>query len=84
MKAAEMILARAWPQRKGRPVALRMPPVESAADILKALSTILEAMGDGQITPEEAALVGGILEAKRKALETVEIETRLAKLEARK
>lgn len=84
MKAAEMILARAWPQRKGRPVALRIPPVESAVDVLKALSAVLEAMGDGQITPDEAALVGGLLETKRKALETVEIEARLAKLEAAK
>lgn len=84
MKAADMILARAWPQRKGRPVSLRIPPVESATDVLKALGAVLAAMGDGQLTPDEAALVGGLLETKRKALETVEIEERIAKLEARK
>ena len=84
LKAADMILARVWPQRKGRPVALTIPPVESATDVLAALSAVLSAMGDGQITPDEAALVGGLLDAKRKALETVEIENRLAKLESRK
>jgi len=81
LKAAEMILARAWPQRKGRPVALELPPIESAMDVLKALSAVVAAMGDGAITPEEAALVGGLLEAKRKALETVAIEQRLTALE---
>ena len=78
-----MILARAWPQRKGRPVALELPPIESAMDVLKALSAVVAAMGDGAITPEEAALVGGLLEAKRKALETVAIEQRLTALEGR-
>src|SRR6185312_10781625 len=55
LKAAEMILARAGPQRKGRPVALGLPPIESAMDVLKALSAVVAAMGDGAITPEEAA-----------------------------
>lgn len=83
LKAAELILARAWPQRKGRPVALSLPPIESAMDVLKALSAVVAAMGDGSITPEEAALVGGLLEAKRKALETVAIEQRLTALEGK-
>lgn len=81
LKAAELILARAWPQRKGRPVSISVPPVESAMDVLKALSAVLAAMGEGVLTPEEAALVGGLLESKRKALETVAIEERLSKLE---
>ena len=84
LKAAELILARAWPQRKGRPVALNLPPIESAMDVLKGLGAVVAAMGDGTITPDEAALVGGLLEAKRKALETVTIEERLTKLEGLK
>jgi hypothetical protein len=35
------------------------------------------------LTPDEAALVGGLLDAKRKALETVAIEERLTKLEGK-
>jgi hypothetical protein len=84
MKAADIILSRVWPHRKGRPVAFSVPPVASPADVLEAHSAILVAVGNGQITPEEATLLSGLLENKRKALETVEIESRLAKLEAAK
>jgi hypothetical protein len=38
----------------------------------------------GQITPDEAALVASLLEVKRRAIETVELEGRLTKLEAAK
>ena len=84
MKAADMILSRAWPQRKGRPVAFSIPPVATPADVLTAHGAIMAAVGNGQITPEEATLVSALLDNKRKAMETVEIETRLAKLESKK
>jgi hypothetical protein len=38
-------------------------------------------MASGEITPDEATTVAGVLDAKRKVLETVEIEERLARLE---
>lgn len=84
MKAADMILSRAWPQRKGRAVSFTVPPANSPADVLEGHSAILAAVADGHLTPEEATLVSGLLENKRKALETVEIEARLAKLESAK
>jgi len=84
LKAAEMILARVWPQRKGRPVALSIPPIATPEDVVTALSAVLTAVGDGRLTPDEATLVSGLLETKRKALETVEIEHRLCKLESKK
>jgi hypothetical protein len=40
-------------------------------------------MTAGEIAPDEAAAIGGVLEAKRKAIETVDIERRLAALEQR-
>ena len=48
-----------------------------------ALGATIKAMADGLITPDEAATVAGILETKRKAIETAELETRLAALEER-
>jgi hypothetical protein len=38
-------------------------------------------MAKGAITPDEAVTIAGLLEAMRKAIETVEIEARLAALE---
>jgi hypothetical protein len=38
-------------------------------------------MAEGEITPDEAATIAGVLESKRKAIETVELEARIARLE---
>ena len=80
-KAAELILSRVWPPRKGRRVSLSLPKVETGQDVVAAIGAVLEATGSGEITPDEAALVASLLETKRKAIETVELEARLTKLE---
>jgi hypothetical protein len=41
-------------------------------------------MAVGDITPDEANVVSGVLEAKRRSLETVEFEARLMALENQK
>jgi hypothetical protein len=81
MQAARLVLDRIVPVRKGRPIRLDLPTIESAADVLTALSSTVAAMAEGEITPDEATVVAGVLETKRKAIETVELEARLARLE---
>jgi hypothetical protein len=81
MRAAEMVLARVWPIRKGRPVMLALPPIETAADLVKALGHVAALIGAGEITPEEGTSVAAVLEIKRKAIETSELEARIAALE---
>ena len=83
MVAAKLVLDRIAPVRKGRPVSLPLPPVETAAGVLAALGATVTAMADGDITPDEAATVAGILEVKRRAIETAELEARIAALEER-
>jgi hypothetical protein len=82
LKAAEIILSRIWPAKKGRPVRLDLPAIKTAPDILAALATVIDATGKGEITTDEAAAVAGVLELKRRAIETVELEARLARLES--
>jgi hypothetical protein len=84
LKAAEIILSRIWPTKKGRPVRLDLPAIKTAPDVLAALSAVVEATGKGDITTDEAAAVAGVLELKRRAIEIVEIEARLARLESTK
>jgi hypothetical protein len=84
MRAAELILSRVWPPRKGRPVAFSPPSLTTADDIVAAIGAVLTATASGDLTPEEAMLVAGLLDTKRKAIETVEIEKRLTKLEGQK
>jgi polyhydroxyalkanoate synthesis regulator phasin len=46
-----------------------------------ALAAVVAAMGRGELTPEEARAVVGVLEVQRKAIETAELEARVAALE---
>ena len=83
VKAAEILLRRLWPERKGgRPVALPgLPPLTSAADLPAALARVAGAVADGTLTADEGQAVAAIVEAQRRAVETVELEARITKLE---
>lgn len=81
LKAAEMLLARVWPVKRGRPVRLQLPAVDTADGVAAALGALVKAVAAGEVTPEEAAPVGALLETKRRAIETSELEERLRKLE---
>ena len=83
MRAAELLLRRAWPERKGRPVAFDMPALNTAADSVVALGAIAAAVASGDLSPEEGHAVAAVVELHRKAVETAELERRIAALEAR-
>ena len=83
MRAADILLRRLWPERKGRPVALDLPKLCSAADLASALGAVAGAVASGELSPEEGQAVAAILEVQRRAIETAELETRIAVLEAR-
>ena len=82
MRAAEIILARIWPVRKGgRTIKLALPAIDTADDLVKALGALAGSVGAGELTPDEGMAVATILETKRKAIETVALESRIAALE---
>ena len=81
MRAADILLRRLWPERKGRAVLFDMPPIETASDIAAALGRIANAVAAGEASPEEGAAMASIFEAQRRAMETVELERRLTALE---
>jgi hypothetical protein len=53
--------------------------MSTPADVTTALTAIVSQMAEGEITPEEAA--ASVIETKRKALETEELDRRVAVLE---
>ena len=79
--ALRLCMERLAPAMKSRAVNLSMPSIETAADVLKAQSAAIGAMASGEITPDEAATIAGVLEAKRKAIETADLEQRLTAVE---
>ena len=84
MQAARLVLDRIVPVRKGRPIAIKLPKITTPADVLEALSVTIERMAAGEITPDEAAVVAGVLDSQRRTAELVDIEARLARLEQEK
>src|SRR5689334_7441164 len=81
LKAAEHLLARIWPPRRGRNVRIELAPIQSAAGVSEAMAAVLDAMAAGDITPDEAATIAAILEVRRKAIETQELAERITRLE---
>ena len=81
-RSAEIILRRLWPERKGRTIALDLPVLETPADLVRATGAVAGAVADGTITPEEGVAVASVMEIHRKAIETQDLEARLAALEA--
>ena len=53
----------------------------TAADLVPALAAVASAMGRGELTPEEARAMCAVLESQRRAIETAELEARVAALE---
>ncbi len=80
-RAAEIVLSRVWPVRKGRPVRLAIPPITTAADIVAALGAVANAMAAGEVTPDEAAAVASVLEVKRRSIETADLAARIEAIE---
>lgn len=81
MRAAEILLRRLWPERKGQPVMIELPPVKTVEDIAGALGSVTNAVAAGEISPDEGQAIAGVLEVHRRAMETLELERRIAVLE---
>ena len=83
MTAMRLCLERICPPRKSRPILLELPLIETPKDVANAHSVVIAAMANGSVTHEEASVMAGGIEAKRRSIETVELEQRLTALEAR-
>lgn len=82
--AAELVLSRAWPPRKGRAVVLpSLPLLNTPGDLMAATARVAALMAEGTISPDEAAAVCQVLDAHRRAVETSELAARVAAIEER-
>lgn len=81
MTAIRLVLERLLPPVKERPVRLSLPDVSSATGVAEAQGAILQAVAAGEILPGEATALTGIVESRRRAIETAELEARIAALE---
>ncbi len=82
LTAARIVLDKVLPNAKERTIALPdLPDTSTVTGVSRAQQAILEAVAAGTITPGEASTLSSVLEQRRKALETMELEQRLIALE---
>lgn len=84
VNAAKFILERCVAPRKERPLQIDLPDTSTIDGVQQAQSAILQAVANGEIFPTEATILSNLTENRRKALETVELESRIAALEVNK
>lgn len=79
--AIRLCVDRLMPARKSEPIAFELPPLEKAADTVRAATMIAAAVSSGEVTPSEAADLAKVLEIYVRALETAGFDERLSRLE---
>ena len=80
-RAADILLRRLWPERKGRPLIVDLPSIAGAADLPAAVGVVVQAVAVGDLTPEEGQAIAAILEGQRRAIETADLAARIEALE---
>jgi Family of unknown function (DUF5681) len=82
--AIKLVLERVAPLPRNRPGHFAMPAIETAADLGEAMSAIMRAASVGELSPDEATAIASLIETRRRTIETLEHEQRIAALEQRK
>lgn len=81
LTAIKLILDRVAPPRKSRLIHIDLPDVSDARGVALAQAAVVAAVAGGELSTDEAAALSGLLEGRRKALETEELEARIRRLE---
>ena len=81
LMAVKLVLDKLIPSAKELPLSLSLPKVEGAVTLPAAMSAVMVAVAQGDITPGEGQAVCSMLENYRRGLELTELEARLTALE---
>ena len=84
MTACRMIVDKVLPNTKDRPIVLDLPLIDDLDGVGKAQAEILQAVSVGDITPNEGERITSIIEARRRSIETIDLEARICRLEGAK
>jgi hypothetical protein len=85
--AMRLCLDRLAPPPKDRPIQIAMPRLAGLQDMTImtiATAAVVDAVTSGTITPSEGEAIAKLIEVHRRAVELVDIEARLARLEQQK
>ena len=76
-----MLLDRLWPLRKGQPINVDMPPINTPQDVFPAIVSIWKAMREGCLTAEEATALSVVIDRSIQAIQLHDIAKRITALE---
>ena len=83
LTAGRLVLERAVPPMKERPLTVDLPPeMRTAEQLSQAAESVFRAVAEGDLLPGEGQALMAMIELRRKALETEELAQRVAALEA--
>jgi hypothetical protein len=82
--ALKLCLERILAPRRERVVRFALPPIDSAADIARAMGavTVTAAVAEGALTPGKAGALAQVVDTFVRAIETSDFDRRLQMLEA--
>ena len=81
MRAADLLLSRIWPARRGRPVEIDTTPLKTAPDYVPAAANVVNAVMSGEMTPHEGQALSRMLDTQLRAFNAEEFERRLREIE---
>jgi hypothetical protein len=79
--AMRLCMERLLPVAKTPISRFRLPPVETAANLIEAISAVMRAVAGGRLSAQDGESVARIIESQRRTLETEEFDARLRVLE---
>ncbi len=77
----KIVLDRVYPPPKGRPINVRIPPINSPQDALPAIAAIFSEIREGQLTPDEIGTLSLVVGRFIQIIELQDHERRIAALE---
>ena len=78
-----LLLERVLPRPKDAPVSIGPLPMSTPEELLQSQANVMQELALGQLTLNQAEQVFSLIEARRRLLETQELEQRLRALEER-
>ena len=81
IRIAEFLAKKTTPDAKEREITFDVGQINDAETIRAALGSVIEAMGQGELTPSEASSVSSAIQGYLKAYELGEIAEQMAEIE---
>src|SRR5215203_3130485 len=82
MAAAKLIIDRVIPSRRGAPVSFHIRALKTPEDCALAYTDLLDDVGSGRLTPEEAQTISAIVGKRAELFASVELAAEIEALKA--